>query len=308
MEAINNKTAIISIILPAYNAAHCIGKTIESVLCQSLKNFELIIINDGSKDETSSVVSTYSDNRLKLISQENAGANAARKVGVENSRAKYITFIDADDLIAPNALEAMLSAIGDNDVLITRSKFNKTINQSEYLIDTLDQLYPKELWAKLFIRSLFNDWVMSVPRQLTVGEDFIWNIRIAKYVKSVKVIEANYYHYQMDNISSIMNTFKKDISYEKAFYAVSFQSVLDLGFTNEQTHILLSTQRFYIFFGLVRDVKDLQGNDPFVRDMSICTHELRGKVNSVLYLIMSVTNLSLKIFLLKRYIKIRKLD
>lgn len=96
-----------SIIVPAYNRAHMIGHTIESVLRQTFADWELIIVDDGSKDSTKGVVESYPDKRIRYIYQDNAERSAARNNGIKNSKGKYITFVDSDDYFLPLRLEML---------------------------------------------------------------------------------------------------------------------------------------------------------------------------------------------------------
>jgi glycosyltransferase involved in cell wall biosynthesis len=101
-----NETApLISIVMPAYNAEPYIAEAIESVLVQTLSDWELIIVNDGSNDNTVAVVEGFTDPRVKLINQENKGCYYARNVGLKKARGKYIGLLDADDWYEPFHLE-----------------------------------------------------------------------------------------------------------------------------------------------------------------------------------------------------------
>lgn len=99
----------ISIIIPLYNKEHCITDTINSVLKQSYSNFELVIIDDGSTDKSVEIVSSIIDNRIKLITQLNSGASIARNNGARIASSKYLLFLDADDIILPNALNSIVN-------------------------------------------------------------------------------------------------------------------------------------------------------------------------------------------------------
>lgn len=103
--------SLISVIVPVYNGEATIRETIESVLQQTLTNFEVIIIDDGSSDRTVEIVSEIADPRTKLFSYSNAGQGASRNRGVEQSRGDYLAFLDADDLWTPDKLEAQLNAL-----------------------------------------------------------------------------------------------------------------------------------------------------------------------------------------------------
>ncbi len=101
----------ISIITPAYNAERTILETIESVQNQTFSNFELIVINDGSKDRTLDLLQTIKDERLKIFSYENGGVAIARNRGLSHATGDFIAFIDADDLWTPDKLELQLAAL-----------------------------------------------------------------------------------------------------------------------------------------------------------------------------------------------------
>lgn len=98
----------VSIILPVYNAADTVEKTIISVLNQTLKDIELIIIDDGSNIETKNVIRSFRDRRIKLIEQENSGVSNARNSGIRSAKGNYLFFIDSDDWIEKKLLEDML--------------------------------------------------------------------------------------------------------------------------------------------------------------------------------------------------------
>ena len=102
---------LVSIIMPAYNAEKTILESIESVLRQTYRNWELIVVNDGSKDSTSAVVLAIRDERVRLIEQENAGVANARNNGINNSTGEYIAFLDSDDLWVEEKLERQIGTI-----------------------------------------------------------------------------------------------------------------------------------------------------------------------------------------------------
>lgn len=110
---------LVSIIMPVYNRAHCIGRSIDSVLCQGYENFELVIVDDGSEDEIELLVAKYSDTRLKFhrLSQ-NLGVSAARNVGLTKCKGDLICFLDSDDELLPDYLEVMANSYDPNHTQI----------------------------------------------------------------------------------------------------------------------------------------------------------------------------------------------
>ena len=101
-----SKQALVSVIIPVYNCENYIEKCIESVLLQSYENFEMILIDDGSPDNSGAICDKYAekDSRVRVIHKSNGGVSSARKKGIENSTSAYISFIDSDDYIEPDYL------------------------------------------------------------------------------------------------------------------------------------------------------------------------------------------------------------
>lgn len=104
----------ISIVIPVYNGARTIKKTIESVLNQTFRNIELIVINDGSTDKTLQAVQEIEDDRIQIYTYLNAGVSHARNQGINHAQGEYISFIDADDLWTPDKLELQYQALQNN--------------------------------------------------------------------------------------------------------------------------------------------------------------------------------------------------
>jgi len=109
---VNPETSLVSVVLPAFNRGHCIAAAIQSVLGQTYHDWELIVIDDGSSDDTGQVVSAFNDPRIKLVRHErNLGASAARNTGIRISNGKLIAFLDSDDTWTASKLEAQVSAM-----------------------------------------------------------------------------------------------------------------------------------------------------------------------------------------------------
>lgn len=121
---------LISIITPTYNCGKFIGETIETVLNQTYKNWEMIIVDDESKDNTEEVVSTYKDPRIKYIRlTENSGAAIARTRAMQEAKGKYMAFLDSDDLWKSNKLEAQIKFMKKTITILCVLHMNKLMNK-----------------------------------------------------------------------------------------------------------------------------------------------------------------------------------
>lgn len=111
---------MVSVIIPVYNAEKTVAEAIQSVLNQSYTDFELLLIDDGSKDASLDICKRYAtqDRRIKVSHKPNGGVSSARNMGLENARGEFIDFLDNDDCMYPEYLETMVNNIGDYDYLI----------------------------------------------------------------------------------------------------------------------------------------------------------------------------------------------
>ena len=105
---------LVTVLMPVYNGVEYIREAIDSILDQTFKHFELVIVNDGSTDETESIIKSYTDTRIKLINQQNGGVSAALNTGLKHARAKYIVRFDADDVSYRNRLEVQYNFMLQN--------------------------------------------------------------------------------------------------------------------------------------------------------------------------------------------------
>lgn len=191
-----------SIIIPLYNKAHTIERTLKSVFAQTYQRFEVIIINDGSTDGSEGIVQKIEDQRLRLISQENLGVSAARNEGIKESKFEWISFLDGDDEWMPNYLENVNLAIqklkGVDLILSGRfsqdffSKKRVDETPKDYLgkITQIDFFKNPHVFAhisaatvkKEILTSNFSQWGSFIVGQ-KYNEDFIFLFRLALHVK-----------------------------------------------------------------------------------------------------------------------------
>lgn len=179
----------ISVIVPVYNAEKHLNECLDSILSQTFTDFELILINDGSTDNSGSICDEYAkrDVRVIVLHHNNSGAATARNIGIDKameSDSTWITFIDSDDLIHENMFMYLLSSAIDNDKSISICKFTtkieelRTIKPSQFTCQCVDieEFYVHNRtnsvvpWAKLFLKSLFYD--IRFPRNKYAEDEF----------------------------------------------------------------------------------------------------------------------------------------
>ena len=120
-----------SVVIPLYNRAEIVTTTIRSVLEQDFGDFEIIVVDDGSKDDPEPVVRAIGDPRIRYVRQDNAGGGAARNLGIEEARGRYIAFLDSDDQFLPGKLSIMAAALPDEDdtVLYSQMKVDRGVDR-----------------------------------------------------------------------------------------------------------------------------------------------------------------------------------
>ncbi|MBQ2831201.1 glycosyltransferase family 2 protein [Methanobrevibacter sp.] len=161
----------VSVILPVFNGEKFIAKAIESVLSQSLSDFELIVVNDGSTDATSDIINGFSDSRIKVINQSNQGPGASRNNALKVVSGEYVMFLDSDDWYCPDALRIAYNQANENDTDISIFQIIKYY-QGKYSKNDWFSLsnFPKEFENRVFnpheCRDFLFDISVSVPQKI----------------------------------------------------------------------------------------------------------------------------------------------
>lgn len=208
----------ISVIIPVYNAVQHIRQCVESVLNQTIADFELLLVDDGSYDDSGAILDGYAeqDARVKVIHQLNGGVSAARAAGVRQAKGEWVCFVDADDSILPDALESMLAEVtNDVDIVVFEHDKEETITALSYgcLLLRFRQL---AVWGKLYRRVLLNEYAISVPRKFKVGEDFLFQLRLLANVEGmVKLCTQHKYVYTSESSTSVQRCYKSSYEYER---------------------------------------------------------------------------------------------
>ena len=228
--------ARVSIVIPAYNAEKTISYCIESVLSQSFEDLEIIIVDDGSTDDTRIVVSNYAqtDPRIICISQENMGRSIARNNGIAESSGEWITFLDADDFLDVDALNLMIEKAEYYDgiwsgyraggssfsypkeiVLETPQLINAVLDPARYSKEIdLDEANSRSallrsVWGKLYKKSLLINGSVRFPEGLRFGEDALFNLKYLNASNQILLLPDLVYNYCIEQ-SSTVNVFDKN--------------------------------------------------------------------------------------------------
>ncbi len=265
---------MISVIIPVYNAEKTISKCIDSVLSQIYQNFEILLINDGSPDNSEEVCLRYaeSDERIRYIKKENGGVSTARNLGIDEAKGEYISFLDSDDWIEPQTLKVLMdSAIANNaDVVIPRSRmvfcdakgnFEKDVyNEDDFdLVVTRETLKDefenlRKSWAlystcgRLYKKDLLERYNLRFDKEIKVLEDLCFNLSFVKYAESISHISDVVYNFLVMGIEGYSSKRKYTdfiISNEKVYFALKeFLEYSNLEFTKSHYDFLIG---YWIF-------------------------------------------------------------
>lgn len=204
----------VSIIIPAYNSEVTIARCLESIIKQTYKDFECIVVNDGSNDNTSKICHQYaaSDERLKVIDKNNGGVSSARNAGIDSAIGEWITFIDSDDYIDSTYLEHFASQLDDVDIVFSSSYIiengnqikvkSNHINYNGKLVNgakTLNELYfngyTNMPWGKFFKADIIHSNNLDFDPRYQYGEDILFTLSFLELAAKMKVAPISGYHY-----------------------------------------------------------------------------------------------------------------
>lgn len=206
---------MISVIIPVYNSEKTLTRCVESLLCQSFSNYELIIVNDGSTDASSEIINQYAekDARVIEITKDNGGVSSARNMGIEVSRGEFICFVDSDDYVAPSYLEDLYNCIIDNEVdlamcLISRSKkmesgYETLFHDCNEIIKTIiiNDYHNAGPYNKLFKKELIGE--LRFAEDIYLGEDTLFSVEYAKKCRNAVRINKVLYYYEVPTCSKL---------------------------------------------------------------------------------------------------------
>lgn len=280
----------LSVITSFYNCEKYLRKYFESILSQNYQNFELILINDGSTDNSDKIVNEYKDKieHLIYVSKKNTGISDSRNIGLNEANGKYLLFLDADDTFEPNMFSTLMNNVENNDLLIFGYNifFESGIKEKDinYNINKLNQcqlidfFLDKNLliegfcWNKIVKKSCIS---CQFHKEITIMEDSVFWIENAENIKSYKIINDKLYNYYIHPNSALnsIGTKKSDVSAMEAdillinkipnnyiiFYKYNYCNAYYniLGRVKKKKNLEKYTERCIIFYKQVMNSKEI---------------------------------------------------
>lgn len=252
----------ISVIIPAYNAEKCIGNIIGNVINQSFQDWELIVVDDGSTDKTSAICDNYAvkDTRIKIIHKINGGVSAARNTGIDNASGIYVMFIDADDYIIPQYIDALYSSLCGADMgvfpmkaVISEKDIPTNIkylnfNFQKYLLQEAFPILAKKRLVhppvgKIFSKEIISKYNIRFENDVAMGEDYLFNMTYLEHCETISIGKEQIYCYIKGN-----SVLSKTIRTDYADLQMRFYTVMEKFCKKHGINFPLNDKRYDILF------------------------------------------------------------
>lgn len=218
-----NTDGLISVIVPVYNIKEYLPRCVESVMAQTYRDLEIILVDDGSEDGSGEICDAYAkkDERVRVIHKKNGGLSDARNAGLEMVSGKYIGYVDGDDFIDADMYEKMLAALREQKAQVAVCEFRQLGESGQSRVATGDvlglsreealeificghrqyRIYPS-VWSKLFLRDLVEGMRFAVGKS---SEDIMYTTEAFCRMDRCVYVDVPYYNYIVDRADSIMN-------------------------------------------------------------------------------------------------------
>lgn len=257
----------LSVIIPVYNGEKYIEECVKSVINQSYTDLQIIIVNDGSTDNTEELVKKLmmSDSRIALINQSNRGVSSARNIGLNMANKEFITFVDGDDTIDEDMYELLMPYTDRFDIVhcgyksIDRDNIKQVNGTGQIIIqdsrEALECLIDGNLfvgspWNKIYNKNLFED--IRFDENIKINEDILVNYKLFKKSKKsifIDIAKYNYYKRSQSicNITSWVKKYEDSNKVAKIIYEDCKGSVLEINSANKYFRSLISLYRAYYY-------------------------------------------------------------
>lgn len=246
---------LVSVIIPAYNIEDYIGRCLDSIISQTYKNLEIIVVDDGSRDRTGEILDDYvkKDPRMKVVHKKNGGVSSARNTGIDIAEGDYIGFVDGDDRIDPKLFETLVKLINEENADIAHCGYQMVFpdrvdyyyNTGKRVIQTKEQglkdllageMIEPALYNKLYKRELFEN--VRLNESLKINEDLDANYRLFKKSQKSIYYDLPLYSYMIRKNSAtgsntvirknedslkVLEQIKNDCKSEKEIYSIAYR-------------------------------------------------------------------------------------
>lgn len=249
------KEFLISVIIPAYNSENYIKRCLESILVQTYTNYELIVVDDGSTDNTLKICRELQNQneKIKIIEKENGGVSSARNVGLANTKGEYIAFIDSDDYVSKEYLEILVRMTKINNAemsicgVLDRLENGKILNKSKEITDVLttedavkfylrSEYFFGTMWAKLIRKDVFEGIFFN--ENIQRGEDFDIFLRLLLKCKRINIDTKKYcYNYIVNDESLVRNSNPEQI-FQECLMAENISKLIDKVYPNLHNEVV----------------------------------------------------------------------
>lgn len=240
-----SQPSLVSVIVPVYNAHKTLHMCLQSILSQSHDVLEVLLVDDGSRDQSLSILREYAkaDPRVHVFSKANGGVSSARNLALEHATGEYVQFVDSDDMLLPHATARLLKAIQSQgcDMAIGRyiERFNDTRQERGYLKTDMvlsqqsllgrlslhpNSFYYAVLWNKLYRRDLIAQHGIRFLGGLPWGEDFAFNTQYMRYVDSAAMLSGPVYEYNRNFNGLALTTARRTVAHP--IYAIRVKLAL----------------------------------------------------------------------------------
>lgn len=252
---------LISVIVPIYNVEKYLKRCIDSIINQTYKNLEIILVDDGSPDDCAYICDQYLkvDDRIKVIHKENGGLSDARNIGIQHSNGEYISFIDSDDFISPNFIETLFTICKETESDIAQCKFIETSDsefKDEFPLDSFKSYSNIEMiktiysnmyiestvvWNKLYKKTLFNEILFPKGKN---HEDEATTYKLFYYANKITTTDKVLYYYFMSPNSITRSAF----NIKRLDFIDAIKGRMHFFEVNENKELYEITQKKYCFY------------------------------------------------------------
>ena len=260
---------LVSIIIPVYNVEKYIRRCIDSVLVQTMKDFELILIDDGSPDKCGDICDEYAkcDSRINVVHKENEGVSAARNTGLDLAKKKYVVFLDSDDEIEKDYIETLLQVDEDIDLVVCgiekRNKERKCIINTKVVSRTVEVITTQEIikmeqektlnfiYAKRFKNEVLQNKKIRFNPELSLGEDTLFVTDYLYYCECIRFLEDElyiYYVYGSGTLSSVDDNYVEKLEEANRLIEDSLRKRWEITNNSEWKKRMWSVYHYTIFY------------------------------------------------------------